>query len=133
MYSILLYMKTRVTFRISGDLAESLRELPNQTTFVEEALRSALGRTCPTCEGAGRVRWKSVTVSDFKRAELPRLDRARALQLKGLVRLAREMAASRLDLAKAHGAPGFEFAVKRGRSVLVRGTLQSKGTTFYPN
>jgi hypothetical protein len=129
----MLYMKTRVTFRISEDLAESLRELPNQTTFVEETLRSALGKTCPACEGLGRVRWKSVTVSDFKRAALPRLDRARALQLKSLVRLARELAASRLDLAKPPGAPGFEFAVKRGRSVLVRGTLQSKGTTFQVN
>ena len=75
MYSIMLYMKTRVTFRVASDLADALRDLPNQTVFVEQALRSALGRTCPACDGQGRVQWKSVSVSDFKRASLPRLDR----------------------------------------------------------
>jgi hypothetical protein len=133
MYSNMLYMKTRVTFRIGSDLAESLRGLPNQTAFVEDALRSALGRTCPTCDGAGRVRWSSVTVSDFRRAALPRLDRDRAIHLKGLVRLARELAASALDLKTRPGEPGFEFAVKRGEDVLVSGTLQSQGTTFHLN
>jgi hypothetical protein len=129
----MLYMKTRVTFRIGADLAESLRSLPNQTAFVESALRSAMGRTCPTCEGTGRVKWKSVTVSDFKRGALPRLDRDRAIHLKGLVRLARELAASALDLTASPGAPGFEFAFRRGEDVLMRGTLQSRGTTFHPN
>jgi len=133
MYSILLYMKTRVTFRIGSDLAESLRGLPNQTAFVEEALRSALGRTCPACDGRGRVQWKSVAVSDFKREALPRLDREGAIQLKGLVRLARELAASKLDLGKSPGAAGFEFSLSRGDSVLMRGTLQGRGTTFHPN
>jgi hypothetical protein len=133
LYSIMLYMKTRVTFRVSPDLAESLRALPNQTAFVEEALRTALGRTCPACGGAGRVRWKSVSVSDFKRAELPHLDRGGALQLKGLVRLARELAASRLDLGKKAHAPGLEFALSRGDDVLMRGRLDSRATTFDPS
>ena len=35
----MLYMKTRVTFRVEADVAEALRELPNQTRFVEDALR----------------------------------------------------------------------------------------------
>ena len=35
----MLYMKTRVTFRLPSDLADDLRELPNQTQFVEAALR----------------------------------------------------------------------------------------------
>jgi len=126
-------MKTRVTFRIGADLAESLRTLPNQTAFVEEALRSALGRTCPACDGQGRVQWKSVSVSDFKRASLPRLDHDGAIQLKGLVRLARELAASKLDLGKSEGTSGFDFALKRGDSVMMRGTLQGRGTTFHPN
>src|SRR6266700_1672241 len=111
MYSTMLYMKTRVTFRVAADLAEALRDLPNQTGFVEQALRSALGRTCPACDGKGRVQWKSVSVSDFKRAALPRLDREGAMQLKGLVRLARELAASRLDLGKSSGTPGIAFAL----------------------
>ena|SRR5262252_3660016 len=129
----MLYMKTRVTFRVAKDLARSLRDLPNQTAFVESALRSALGRTCPTCEGSGRTRWASVAVSDFKRARLPRLDRDGAVQLKSLVRLAREMAASRLDLVPRREAPGFEFSLERGRDVLLRGSLAGRSTTFHPN
>ena len=133
MYSNMLYMKTRVTFRVARDLARSLRDLPNQTAFVEEALRSALGKTCPTCEGAGRTRWASVAVSDFKQCALPRLDREGAVQLKSLVRLSRGLAASRLDLAARREAPGFEFAVHRGRDVLLRGTLAGNSTTFRAN
>src|SRR5262245_29551583 len=132
MYSIVLYMKTRVTFRVAADLADALRDLPNQTVFVEQALRSALGRTCPACEGRGRVQWRSVAISDFKRGALPRLDRDGAMQLKGLVRLARELAASRLDLGATPGTGGLKFALSRGASVLMRGTVQSRGTTFHP-
>ena len=110
-----------------------MRDLPNQTAFVEQALRSALGRTCPACDGRGRVQWKSVSVSDFKRTDLPRLDREGAMQLKGLVRLAKELAASRLDLGKSPGTRGLAFALSRGESVLMRGTVQSRGTTFHPN
>src|SRR4029079_9144023 len=113
MYSNMLYMKTRVTFRVAKDLARSLRDLPNQTAFVEEALRSALGKTCPTCEGAGRTRWASFAVSDFKQRALPRLDREGAVQLKSLVRLSRGLAASRLDLAARTEAPGFVLVVSR--------------------
>jgi hypothetical protein len=129
----MLYMKTRVTFRVASDLADALRDLPNQTAFVEQALRSALGRTCPACEGKGRVQWESVRVSDFKRAALPRLNREAAMQLKGLVRLARELAASRLDLDKSSEPRGLAFALSRGDSVLMRGTVQSRGTTFQAN
>src|SRR5262245_37286584 len=132
-YSIMLYMKTRVTFRVAKDLARSLRDLPNQTAFVESALRSALGRTCPTCEGSGRTRWMSVAVSDFKQAKLPRLDRDGAMQLKSLVRLARELAASKLDLAARRQSPGFEFSLQRGREVLLRGSLAGNMTTFRSN
>jgi hypothetical protein len=133
MYSNMLYMKTRVTFRVAKDLARSLRDLPNQTAFVESALRGALGKTCPACDGAGRTRWTSVVVSDFKQSRLPRLDREGAVQLKSLVRLAREMAASRLALAPRREAPGFEFALERGRAVLLRGSLAGNTTTFRPN
>jgi hypothetical protein len=133
MYSKLLHMKTRVTFRVAKDLARSLRDLPNQTAFVEEALRSALGKTCPTCEGSGRTRWASVAVSDFKQAKLPRLDRDGAVQLKSLVRLARELAASKLDLAASRASAGFEFSLARGRDVLLRGSLAGNTTTFHSN
>ena len=129
----MLYMKTRVTFRVAEDLALALRDLPNQTAFVEEALRSALGRTCPACEGRGRIQWHGVQVSDFKRAALPQLNRDGAVQLKGLVRLARELAASKLDLGPNPGAPGLAFALSRGETVLAKGTVQSRGTTFALN
>jgi hypothetical protein len=74
-----------------------------------------------------------VAVSDFKQAALPRLDRDGAVQLKGLVRLARELAASKLDLGRSPAAAGLEFALSRGDSVLMRGTLRGRGTTFHPN
>jgi hypothetical protein len=80
MYSKLLYMKTRVTFRIAPDLAEVLRDLPNQTSFVEAALREALRAKCPTCEGTGRVSAMNVRVSNFRDAALPPLTRETALQ-----------------------------------------------------
>jgi len=129
----MLYMKTMVTFRVAAELAKSLRELPNQTAFVESALRTALGKTCPTCEGSGRARWTSVAVSDFKEKALPRLDRDGAVQLKSLVRLARDLAASKLDLTPRPDSSGVEFSLARGRHVLLRGTLAGKTTTFRPN
>src|SRR5262245_20514989 len=129
----MLYMKTMVTFRVSAELARSLRELPNQTAFVEETLRNALGKTCPTCEGSGRARWTSVAVSDFKKKALPRLDRDGAVQLQSLVRLSRELAASKLDLVQRRERAGFDFSVQRGRNVLLRGTVAGKTTTFHPN
>jgi hypothetical protein len=107
--------------------------LPNQTAFVESALRTALGKTCPTCEGSGRARWTSVAVSDFKQKALPRLDRDGAVQLKSLVRLARELAASKLDLKPRPQSAGFDFSLERGRNVLLRGTLTGTTTTFRPN
>jgi hypothetical protein len=129
----MLYMKTMITFRVPADLAKTLREVPNQTAFVEAALRSALGKTCPTCEGSGRARWTSVAVSDFKQKALPRLDRDGAVQLKSLVRIGRELAASKLDLTPRSKAPGVDFSLARGRRVLLRGTLDGCATTFSPN
>jgi hypothetical protein len=133
MYSILLYMKTRVTFRVAADLADALRVLPNQTAFVESALRSALGRTCPSCEGSGRIPWSSVIVSDFRRAALPRLDRSHAVHLQSLVRLARRLAASQLDLARGRDAADLEFVLRRGESVLMRGVVHKDGASVQPN
>ena len=132
-YSIMLYMKTRVTFRVAKDLARSLRDLPNQTAFVESALRGALGRTCSACGGTGRTRLGSLSVSDFRQARLRHLDRDEAVQLQSLVRLARELAASKLDLAADRRAGGFEFSVERGRHVLLRGTLAGKTATLRSN
>lgn len=123
MYSIMLYMKTRVTFRVAPDLAEALRVLPNQTSFVEQALRDALRAECPVCGGTGRVAPRALSVSNFREAGLPRLKRDAALQLKGLVALARRTAATSLELERAADGRGLGFVVARGADVLLRGTL----------
>lgn len=133
MCSILLYMKTRVTFRLDPVLATALRELPNQTDFVERALRSALGRTCPLCEGTGRISLPWVRVSNFRVAKLPALDRGSALQLRGVVQLARRLAATALDLSVGQRSRELGFAVLREGDVLVRGTFSSTGTSLAPS
>ena len=128
----MLYMKTRVTFRVAEDLAEELRELPNQTYFVESALREALRQKCPFCAGTGRLGRRSLQVSNFRRAALPPLRRETALQLKGLVGMARRVGAHAVVLEPAaHGA--FGFAVTRGDEVLLSGTLSGAETFLRAN
>ena len=120
----MLYMKTRVTFRVNEELAAALRELPNQTQFVEDALRQALGRTCPTCEGSGRVPRSLLKVSNVRRAELAPLDRSTALQLKRLVGVGQELAASHLDVRRGAGPDEVGFTLRRGKHVLLNGSLR---------
>src|SRR5262245_41463051 len=111
-------MKTRVTFRVSAELADSLRDLPNQTQFVESALREALRERGPACQGTGRRNSAGLCVSNFRSERLPQLERAAALQLRNLVHLARHAAATRIDLTTdRRGALDFEIA--RGAEVLL--------------
>lgn len=129
MYSKMLYMKTRVTFRVPPDLARALRELPNQTQFVEAALRDALGTTCPTCCGTGRLAAAPLLVSDFRQNNLPRLSRSAALQLKQLVSLAHTLSATDLALERAEArSDDLRFSLARGEQVLLAGALDSRGT-----
>jgi hypothetical protein len=121
----MLYMKTRVTFRVAEDLAETLRGLPNQTAFVEAALREALREKCPACGGTGRAAGHALRVSNLRRASLGVLERSAALQLKGVVALARHAAATDVLLERGSGDSGIGFAVTRGEQVLLRGTLLS--------
>lgn len=132
MYSNMLYMKTRVTFRVSADLADTLRALPNQTRFVETALRAALGKECPVCAGTGRFLEQSLRVSDFRDASLPPLERQTATQLKQLVRLGRELAATRLDL-EPENEQGVGFVLARNDDVLMRGQLRGPATRLQPH
>lgn len=121
-YSKMLYMKTRVTFRLPQDLADELRELPNQTRFVETALREALGVACPLCQGSGRWQPRRLAVSNFRRSRLPVLERAGALELRRLVRVGRQLSATGLQLERS--APrGVAFVMTRGREVLLTGQL----------
>jgi hypothetical protein len=126
-YSILLYVKTRVTFRVAEDIADALRELPNQTHFVETALREALGMTCPVCMGEGRVSAAPLRLPNFKEAELPTPDRDTARQLRALVHLARQLAATNVDLS-ARQDEGLGFALRRDDEVLVRGEVRGAAT-----
>ncbi len=134
MYSKMLYMKTRVTFRLPNDLAQALKYLPNQTSFVETALRDALGRSCPTCGGTGRVPAGRLQVSNVKQAGLSRLSRDEALYLKQLIRLANDLAATELQLSKSlPGEHALGFQLTRNESVLLSGTLDEQGTRFRAN
>ena len=128
MYSILLYMpprtdrKHRVTFRVAPEIAAALRQLPNQTLFVEAALRQALGHTCPVCEGRGRIAGR-LEISDFKRARLPRLERTAALRLREVVRMGRRLCATGLELAAP--APGaLAFRLRRKDELLLGGRIR---------
>jgi hypothetical protein len=127
----MLYMKTRVTFRVSSELADSLRELGNQTQFVEEALRAALHEQCPACGGTGRKQATTLRVSNFRHRELPLLRRDAAIQLRALVALARRMAATDVELRSVGDALG--FSIVRGAELLFRGTLRGAEARFGPS
>jgi hypothetical protein len=127
-YSILLYiMKTRVTFRVSSDLAESLRELPNQTAFVEQAIRDALARACPLCEGAGTMTQPPLRVPDFRARKLPRLGGAAARRLREIVRLGKRSWATDLDLDRDRDAGAWRFRLRRRDEVLLAGAIDDAG------
>lgn len=127
-------MKTRMTFRIADDLATELRKLPNQTEFVEALLRDALGATCPLCQGSGRVPTSAngVRLPNWRAANLPRLDRETALQLKALVRLAKELAATNiaLEALTEDEEDVLQFALERDATPLLRGRLIDGRTEF---
>ena len=129
MYSIMLYMKTRVTFRVAEDLALTLRSLPNQTAFVEAALREALRESCPACGGTGRTPGTNLRVSNLRSQLLGPLSRDAALRLKTLVALARHAAATDVRLERAGAGADIDFMVVRGDAVLTRGTLRTADAT----
>lgn len=124
MYSIMLYMKTRVTFRVDRELASSLRELPNQTKFVEDALRDALGRTCPVCRGDGRLAVRGIHVTNVRAGGIGRLNRDEALQLQRVFRLGQQVAATRIDLEKQ--GRRVSFRLRREKTELLTGILSAQ-------
>jgi hypothetical protein len=117
----MLYMKTRVTFRIEPDLANALRELPNQTAFVEEALRGALGRTCPVCSGHGRLAMRRLQVTNIRDSGMDRLTRHQARELQKVFRLGQQVAATQIDLEKRGGR--VRFTMTRDGGSLISGIL----------
>lgn len=119
-------MKTRVTFRIAEELAQTLRTLPNQTEFVETTLRDALGAQCPVCQGSGRVRASQIQIPNWREANLPPLQRGSAMQLKALVQLARKLGVTRLEVA-AH-EEGLEVKLMREHEQLLQSTINDAHT-----
>jgi hypothetical protein len=124
-YSKVLYMAARqsMTFRLSGDLVRSLRELPNQTAFVETALREAFGKLCPLCHGTGEAPGVHLAVSNFKQSPGARLDRTAAAQLKALVRLGRQLLATELALDSTSESDSLGFRLARADEVLLAGRI----------
>jgi hypothetical protein len=132
-YSTMLYMKKRVTFRVAEDLATTLRSLPNQTAFVEAALREALRESCPACGGTGRATGTGLRVSNLRSQSLGPLSRDSALQLKTLVALARHAAATDVRLERSPRGTEIDFMVVRGPTVLTRGTLPTVEAPSWPS
>jgi hypothetical protein len=81
----------------------------------------------------GRIGTVVPRVQNFKQAALPSLDRDAALQLKSLVRLARQLGATDVDLARAVAPGGLAFSVMRGDQVLLRGNLVGAATQLSVN
>jgi hypothetical protein len=104
-------------------VADALREVPNQTRFVERALRDALGRRCAVCDGSGRVPRRAMRVTNLRRAAVGPLGRDGALRLKQIVRLGREAAATRLDVTGDHDR--LAYVLRRDERVLLEGALSS--------
>jgi len=115
--------KQRVTFRVDPELAAALRHLPNQTVFVERALREALGRLCPVCAGTGEVPDVHLAVSNLKKLAGRRLDRVTAAQLKALVRLGRQLLATNLELETSADDGELEFRLARSNVLLLAGRI----------
>ena len=115
--------KQRVTFRIAPELGAALRQLPNQTQFVEQVLREALARICPLCAGSGEVRDVHLAVSNLKTLAVGRLDRVSAAQLKALVRLGRQLLATNLELEPSRDDGELEFRLARANELLLTGRI----------
>jgi hypothetical protein len=137
----MLYMsqnrsKIRVTFRVDAQLAAALRQLPNQTLFVETALAAAFGETCPLCDGRGRVPNRRLRISDFKAGSLPRLSRHAALRLREVVRLGYRLLATDLELRPAAQRRGeLTFELLRSDEPLLTGRISDRAVAdiAFPN
>ena len=42
-----------ISFKVDEDLMELIRNIPNRSEFIRNALLSALGSICPLCNGTG--------------------------------------------------------------------------------
>ncbi len=112
-----------MTFRLNPELAAAMRQLPNQTAFVETVLKDALGRVCPLCHGTGDATGVHLSVSNFKQLPKRRLTRREASQLKALVRLGRELLATHLDIQAESTDCELGFRLARADQLLLSGRI----------
>jgi hypothetical protein len=83
----------------------------------------ALGVECPACKGTGRASAAMVVLPDFREAGLPQLTRAKARQLKDLVKLGWELNATEVELAESARPDGLAYKLTREGVVLLHGVF----------
>ncbi len=44
-----------VTFKVDKELMETIKDIPNRSEFIRQAIISALGTICPLCNGRGML------------------------------------------------------------------------------
>jgi len=42
-----------ITFKVDPIISDVLKDIPNKSEFIRNAITSALGATCPLCQGSG--------------------------------------------------------------------------------
>jgi hypothetical protein len=53
MKEIVMKKQGIVTFKVDDNFMEVIRNIPNRSEFIRNAIVSALGSTCPLCNGTG--------------------------------------------------------------------------------
>lgn len=44
-----------ITFKVDEDLSVIIRDIPNRSEFIRQAIVAALGSVCPLCNGSGML------------------------------------------------------------------------------
>ncbi|MDT8272405.1 MAG: ribbon-helix-helix domain-containing protein [Desulfomonilia bacterium] len=56
-----------ISFKVDENLFDAIKDLPNRSEFIRAAIISALGSTCPLCNGTGmlspkqKIHWDEFT------------------------------------------------------------------------
>lgn len=58
-----------ITFKVDEELMEVMKDMPNRSAFIRQAVVTALGAICPLCNGSGMLtpnqcrHWKEFTAA----------------------------------------------------------------------
>ena len=44
-----------ITFKVDAELLEIMKDIPNRSAFIRQAVVNALGVICPICNGSGML------------------------------------------------------------------------------